>query len=448
MRRDLSDRGSVLIVTMCVSIALVSVTLLFGHSMLMSYRGSDNDLAGRQAGQAIEGAARYAESLLADSATPGTFPELTSYVGEAVSVGEATFWFLGRPLETTTVNTFEYGLVDEASKININVAPASVLEKLPGMTSELAQAIVEWRTPGASSSTASGGISSQTYMIKHAPFESVEELALVDGMTEEILYGEDTNMNGVLDPNEDDGDKSLPADNADGKLDPGLLEYVTVFSSVSKNGTDGKTARLDVSQQNGLEDKLQTILTDAFGQDRGTKILDPLKPLTALSSPLALYLRSRERATSNPMTAEEFDKIAGSLTINSGPQNLYPSPINVNTASDAVLACIPGLSGKRSSILAARLKRAQQSGIAWIVDAIGDRQVARSVGPYITGESFQVTADVAAVGRYGRGYRRTKFVIDTGSGTPRIIYRRNLAGLGWALGDQVRTELASYKSLR
>jgi type II secretory pathway component PulK len=148
------------------------------------------------------------------------------------------------------------------------------------------------------------------------------------------------------------------------------------------------------------------------------------------------------------MTAEEFDKIAGSLTINSGPQNLYPSPINVNTASDAVLACIPGLSGKRSSILAARLKRAQQSGIAWIVDAIGDRQVARSVGPYITGESFQVTADVAAVGRYGRGYRRTKFVIDTGSGTPRIIYRRNLAGLGWALGDQVRTELASYKSLR
>src|SRR6185503_19184000 len=167
----------------------------------------------------------------------------------------------------------------------------------------------------------------------------------------------------------------------------------------------------------------------AFGQDRATKILDTIRPFQALTSPLALYLRSKERGANNAMTAEEFDKIAGNLTMSPGPDRLYPSPINVNTASEAVLACIPGLSEKRSAILAARLQRAEQSGIAWIVDAIGDRQVARSVGPYITGQSFQVTADVAAVGRNGRGYRRAKFIIDSGTGTPRIIYRRNLAGL-------------------
>jgi DNA uptake protein ComE-like DNA-binding protein len=448
VRNSHSDRGSVLIVTMCVSLALVSVTLLFGHSMLLMYRGTDNDLAGRQAGQAIEGAARYAESLLTNSTSPGAFPDSTSYVGEALSVGEATFWFLGRPLDTTTANAREYGLVDEASKININVAPQNILERLPGMTAEVAAAIVQWRTSGGSSSSANGGVSSQTYVIKQAPFESIEELALVSGMTEAILYGEDTNLNGVLDPNEDDGDKSLPADNADGRLDPGILEYVTVFSSVSKNGTDGKTARLDVTQQDGLEQKLQTILTDSFGQERATKILDTIRPFPAVTSPLALYLRSKERGGNNAMTAEEFDKIAGNLTMSAGPNRLYPSPINVNTASEAVLACIPGLSEKRAAILAARLQRAEQSGLAWVVDAIGDRQIARSVGPYLTGQCFQVTADVAAVGRNGRGYRRTKFIIDNGTGTPRIIYRRNLAGLGWALGEQVRLDLANDNSLR
>ena len=448
MRNSYSNHGSVLIVTMWASLALVSVTLLFGHSMLMTYRGTDNDLAARQAGQAIEGAARYAESLLTNSTTPGAFPDLTSYVGEAVSVGEATFWFLGRPLDATTGNTREYGLVDEASKININVAPQNVLERLPGMTAEVATAIVQWRTPGGSSSSASGGASAQTYVIKQAPFESIEELALVSGMTEEILYGEDTNLNGVLDTNEDDGDKSLPPDNADGRLDPGILEYVTVFSSLSTNGTDGTTARLDVTQQDGLEERLQTILTDAFGQDRATKILDPIRPIQALMSPLALYLRSKERGTNNAMTAEEFDKIAGNLTMSPGPGRLYPSPINVNTASEAVLACIPELSEKRSAILAARLQRAERSGIAWVVDAIGDRQVAASAGRYITGQSFQVTADVAAVGRNGRGYRRAKIVIDNGTGTPRIIYRRNLAGLGWALGEQVRIDLANGYSIR
>ena len=46
---------------------------------------------------------------------------------------------------------------------------------------------------------------------------NAEELALVNGATYEVLYGEDANMNGVLDPNEDDGEESAPTDNSDGK---------------------------------------------------------------------------------------------------------------------------------------------------------------------------------------------------------------------------------------
>jgi hypothetical protein len=43
-------------------------------------------------------------------------------------------------------------------------------------------------------------------------------------------------------------------------------------------------------------------------------------------------------------------------------------------------------------------------------------------------------ADIVAVGHGDRGYRRTRFVFDTSSGTPIIVYRQDLTHLGWALG--------------
>src|SRR5205807_1923424 len=85
------------------------------------------------------------------------------------------------------------------------------------------------------------------YSAKNADFESVEELALVNGADPTILYGEDTNLNHVLDPNEDDGTKTPPADDSNGKLDPGILEYVTVFSREPNKTADG-TAKSNVTR--------------------------------------------------------------------------------------------------------------------------------------------------------------------------------------------------------
>jgi len=109
------------------------------------------------------------------------------------------------------------------------------------------------------------------------------------------------------------------------------------------------------------------------------------------------------------------------------------------------------------------------SNIAWVVDVLGKENVAQ-YGRFLTGRVSQVSADIAAVGRNGRGYRRTKFVIDTtpaptttssttdssstttstssGTPTPRIIYRRDLSSLGWALGSQARQDLALQRGNR
>jgi hypothetical protein len=68
--------------------------------------------------------------------------------------------------------------------------------------------------------------------------------------------------------------------------------------------------------------------------------------------------------------------------------------------------------------------------------------------PYLTGRTYQFTADVAAVGHHGRGYRRLKFVVDTSEGTFAIRYRQDLTSLGWALGRQVRENFLLAKQIR
>jgi hypothetical protein len=89
------------------------------------------------------------------------------------------------------------------------------------------------------------------------------------------------------------------------------------------------------------------------------------------------------------------------------------------------------------------------TSIAWIVDALGqsypDALTALEAGDYLTTQSYQFTADIAALGPYGRGYRRVKYVFDTSDGTPRIVYRQDLTHLGWALGKEPRQNLPLAK---
>lgn len=429
--------GSVLILVLWVSLGLVALALTFGHSMMMTYRGAGNDLAGRQAEQAIEGAVRYAQMLMSNVERPGELPEPASYTSEAVPVGEAQFWFIGTSTDDETGMTQVFGLVDEASKLNLNTASVAMLEGLPEMTQELAAAIVDWRD--SNEEISANGAESETYMLrqpsytaKNAAFESIEELALVNGADPYILYGEDANLNGVLDPNEDDGSKSAPDDNANGRLEPGILHYVTVFSREPNTRSDG-SPRVNISTVN---DAVTTLLREKFGESRGNAIAQQLGS-TQNRSVLEFFVRGG-------LTEDEQSQIAGDVTVTNG--QFINGRVNVNTASETVLACLPGIGPDRASTLvAARQKRAETgTSIGWVVEALG-QEAAFAAGPYITGSSYQVSADVAAVGRHGRGYRRTRFIVDMSTATPRIIYRRNLGPLGWSLGSEVKQALALEK---
>jgi len=433
---DKARQGSVFIIVLWISFGLVVLSLYFANAMNFELRSADNRTAALEADAGISGAARYVTFFLQKLATNGAVPDVRYYGAADVPVGETRFWVIGRSLldQQKAFRTPIFGLVDEASKLNLNTATVAMLEWLPGMTAEFAAAIVDWRD--ADSTATASGAEDEIYgrlvpprRCKNASFESVEELRLVYGATDAILYGEDANRNGVLDPNENDGNVSLPEDNRDGKLDQGILSFVTVHSKESATTSDG-TARVTTTDRNGL----RALVTQYF----------PNKTVTIPNGGFPSVLEFA-LAAQNQLSAAELAQIEP------GIQNTnLVGLINVNTASEEVLACVPGIGfEKAAALIAYRQSNSEQStSISWVKEVLTDQAAIRAAGPYLTGMSAQFSADIAAVGRFGRGFRRTQFVFDVTDSTPKILYRQDLTHLGWPLGPDIRDDLQLAKGNR
>jgi DNA uptake protein ComE-like DNA-binding protein len=434
-------QAAILVVVLWITFGLISMALYFAHSMMFELRGSDNRVAAVEADQAIEGARRYLSCVLSNVNTVGAMPDPTTYANEAIPVGNAHFWLIGRSDDTSSPTTPHFGLIDESSKLNINTATSNVLMNLPRMTPDLVANILAWRSTNVNS--LSGGAESDTYMqlaqpyfCKNAPFETIEELKMVYEMDEETLYGEDANLNGVLDPNENDGDALPPSDNLDGVLDPGLLEYCTVYSREPSTTTNG-TTRLNLSTltPNSRTQLVNALTNSGISASRAATIAGAVIGAIATSpitSTLQFYYISG-------MSTTEFMQVEPNIRGAS-----IVGLVNVNTASLAVLSCLPGLTnGQAAQIISYRQANtntlnAQPPSLIWLTQTgLGPADLTPAA-PYLTGRSYQYMADVAAIGHNGRGYRRTRFIFDTSQGAPIILHRQDLSQLGWALGKAVR----------
>ena len=165
------------------------------------------------------------------------------------------------PVETdVTASSIRFGLTDESGKLNLNhlleyeldeTETREMLMYLPDMTEDLADAILDWLDED--DDPREYGVESEYYLSLVPPYEptngplkSLDELLLVAGVTPELLYGEDTNRNGLLDASEDDGDASPPGDDADGMLLLGWNAYLTVHGRESNLRSDG-TERIHVN---------------------------------------------------------------------------------------------------------------------------------------------------------------------------------------------------------
>ena len=426
-----TQNGSVLVIVLWIAIGLVSIALYFANAMNYELTASDNRVNGMAADQAIEGAARYVALVLQNFATNGAIPDSSRFKCAAVPVGDAKFWLIGRDPNNANPTGPYFGLVDEGGKLNLNNVSTNVFQYLPNMTTDFANAIMDWR---GTNGIVSLNYASLGYSAKNAPFETVDELRLVYGASSVLLAGEDRNRNGVLDKSE----KDL---NGNGELDPGLIEYVTVYTREPNFHADGTTLT-NISTAKYAQ--MRSMLQSAGISTSYTQQLTNSQPYSGIFS-FAL------RCKNIGMSSEDFAKLYDNITTSAN--TYFWNRVNVNTASAEVLTALfmslnvdesTAQSAAQTLVNYRRQNPNNLYSIAWVIDALGNTssvvtELAR--GNFITTKSYQFTADIAAVGAYGRGYRRVKFIFDVSDGTPKILYRQDLSRLGWALGDKTRETL-------
>ena len=425
-------RGTVLIVTMWVVLVLAGLVLVFTRAMRVEGMASANYVATRQAEAVARGALRLVVASVADGNTA-----LETMDWEAVEVGDGYFWVL-RPDDDD--NTFAFGIVDEAARLNLNSATQDMLLKLPNMTLELAAAIVDWRD--RDSEISSGGAEREYYLLlddpydcKNAAFETVDELLLVRGASTDILAGEDANRNGVLDDNENDSDASEPADNRDGDLDLGLYDFVTVHSREANTDSSGQQ-RINVNSASTTQ--LGELVKGVVADARYYQIMENVRNKRPFDNIIVF-------AVNCGLTYDEFKQIADRLTTTNQEERV--GLINVNTAAKTVLMCLPGLEESDANALIAKRTASDVdlTSVAWVMDALKPEK-AVAIGGAITVQSHQYSADIVAVSGNGRGWKRYRAVIDALESPPKVLFWKDLTHLGWPLDSKILEAVRAGKT--
>lgn len=243
--------ASALILVLVVIVMLTLGAYTFSELMITEYEASDAYARQVQSRLWAESGVDYVSLLLTPDGggfdadlfdDPGLFH---------VPMESGGGFSIVAPLETETAASTDpnaqvgsvglrYGLTDECAKVNVNVLAnynplddvgRNMLMELPYMTVEVADAILDWID--ADEEVREYGAEAESYSLvfpRNGTIDSLEELMFVLGVEPQLMYGEDANRNGILDPNENDGEQSLPMDNADGILDLGWAAYLTTYS--------------------------------------------------------------------------------------------------------------------------------------------------------------------------------------------------------------------------
>ena len=225
-----------------VIVVLSLVAYRFTDAMTSEYRAGVRTADMAQARAAAASGIHYAAAMLADRNTrismlgdpfnnPAAFQDIPVRTDSKSPKKDSRFSIMSVVPIGSGAYEQRYGVVDEGGKLNINALIKldpkgdmlfNALMKLPNMTEEIADAIVDWvdaddvaRRNGAESSTYEG--LGQPYRAKNGPLNSLDELLLVRGVTPQLLFGNDRNRNGK-------------EDDSGGSLDRGWSDFITVHS--------------------------------------------------------------------------------------------------------------------------------------------------------------------------------------------------------------------------
>ncbi len=380
-----------------------------------------------------------------------------------------------------------YGITDESSKLNLNLATPEQLATLfsavlPEETEiePLIDALLDWRDQD--DELREQGAEMEHYMalnppytIKNGSFETIEELLLVAGFTPEILYGEDFDRNGILDPDEQDGDLTLPLDNQDDVLHRGAYPYLTVWSRDLNRSNDNLT-RLDL---NGDIRELQEGLSEYVDEEIINYIIAARNNGTTFNSPVQLLddsytvggntgngqaPRGGDGSDKGANDDANADKVGvggsggGGGTGSAGPPVFSPVTvddlpmlcdrttairqpgqmglININTAPREVLRCLVNGSFSEEdvdAIIAARanLEGDQLATVAWpLTESVISQEALASIYAQITARAQQFHIEAIGHADHLGMMVRLQAVVELRGHVPQYMYYRDLTELG------------------
>jgi len=147
------------------------------------------------------------------------------------------------------------------------------------------------------------------------------------------------------------------------------------------------------------------------------------------------------------MTYDQFVKIIDKITTVDEEETV--GLINVNTACEEVLLCLPGLEQSDVDSLISKREGLDEEldTILWVTKAL-DETKSKAIGSYITVQSYQYSADIVAASKDGRAFRRYSVIMDTLDSGVNIVYKKPLTHLRWPLDDSILENLRQGKELQ
>lgn len=345
-----------------------------------------------------------------------------------VTLGRGTFSVIRRGRDDEGGGVL-YGVSDEESRINVNTVSTEALGKLDGMTSDVLAAITDWRD--GDNSVSPGGAESEYYLSLPRPYQArngriqtIRELLMVRGVSSSLLFGNDSNLNGLLDSEVEDGKvRFIHPAATDASLGwAGLLTTDSTTKNVNAAGEERVNAQsadeAALTQVPGISADIARVIVSYRGQNQFQSIADLLDVTSGGSTNRNAGGGSRtvsgQQGSGPKVISEELlMEIADDITVDSN-QDL-PGLININTASLEVLATLPGLDRELAqAIIAYRQSSGFFPNVAYLLKVSGFNQsLLKQVGPLVTARSE--TYRILSEGRLRSGARqRIEVVVHIG----------------------------------
>jgi competence ComEA-like helix-hairpin-helix protein len=362
-----------------------------------------------------------------------------------------------------------YGISDEESRLNINTVSREELAKLEDMRPEVAASIMDWRD--GDNSAQPGGAERDyyaslkpPYIPRNGEFQTVRELLMVQGVEPDLLLGEDFNANGLLDPEENDGEENAPRDNHNGRLEAGWSGLLCIKSAVANNSATGEprvnvqtAGEAELTGVKGITSEIAKAIVAYRGRQKLENITDlmevaPLAPERPQGNqgnqpgggpgqrgpqqqaqPQQQGQPNRQNAgpvqTVGPklISQDLFEDICDYVTVDNS--TTLKGLLNINTASVAVLSCLNGLTEETArNIVNYRQSAGYFSSIAGLLKVDGiTRDIFKQIAPRITArsENFRIVSEGRVTSTGAR--ERIEVVVKlSGKYMDTIYYRENL----------------------